>query len=434
LSQQRVSSYAELLSGKELANRVIAREGLRLTPAEVMGDIQATVVPGTVIIDVTVTSDSADQTYAIAQGLGASFSDEVAALENAPGTAVTPVRVTVVAAPERPTVPSSPSLTTDLTIGLLVGLVLGLVVAVVRDRRDNSLRDEDRAAQAAGAPVLAYVPQDKEATRAPSGQLVAGPLAEAFQVLRTGLQFVAVDVKPRVLMVTSATQGEGKTSTALHLAGALARTGQRVLLVEVDLRRPGLSERLDLVEGVGLTNVLAGTAQLDDVLQSLGGDRQFDVLGAGPRPPSPSDLLASQAMTSLLAVLRDRWDVVILDAPPLLPVADAAALSALADGVLLCIRWGATNESDVERAHALLERSGARTLGAVFTFVPSSASGYGYGYDAPDPRSRRARRRRRRLAQDALENAAAAPEGHPLPSSEPEELREEPATPSGERG
>ena len=165
------------------------------------------------------------------------------------------------------------------------------------------------------------------------------PRSEAFRQLRTNLQFVNVDHPHKVSVVTSSLPGEGKTTTTLNLAIALASSGQKVLVIEADLRRPG-ADRL-LIEGaVGLTNVLAGRVQLPQAIQPWSGD--VDLLASGPLPPNPSELSASRHMEAPLKELRDQYDMVLIDTPPLLPVTHAAAAAPATDGVLLVSRFQKT--------------------------------------------------------------------------------------------
>lgn len=150
----------------------------------------------------------------------------------------------------------------------------------------------------------------------------ATPWSESFRVLRTNMQYVEVDHDQKVFVVSSSLPSEGKTTTAANLAITLALANQRVALVECDLRRPLIANRLGLDDGVGTTSVLIGKVHLRDALQKYT-DTDLWVLSSGPIPPNPSELLQSNAMEKLLGQLRDEFDIVILDAPPLLPVTDA---------------------------------------------------------------------------------------------------------------
>ncbi|MEJ7703131.1 MAG: CpsD/CapB family tyrosine-protein kinase [Geodermatophilaceae bacterium] len=279
---------------------------------------------------------------------------------------------------------------------------------------------------------------------------------ESYRQIRTSLQFVNVDDPPRVLVVTSSISGEGKSTTAINLALVLAQSGQRVVLVEADLRRPRVTRYMRLVSGVGLTNVLVGNAELSEVLQPWR-DGKLTVLAAGPHPPNPSELLGSAQMSHVLAELRENNDYVIIDAPPLLPVTDAAVLSVLADGAVIVTRYGSTKREILRTAAESLQSIDARLVGTVINMVvmkggqgSSYGYGYGYGYEtdstAPrdlDPRTgkgrkaisrsrgrttarhrRRAQQGRRRLGggelratQDRAQDRATQDQGHVPDSS-----------------
>jgi capsular exopolysaccharide synthesis family protein len=184
---------------------------------------------------------------------------------------------------------------------------------------------------------------------------------------------VNVDNRPRVIAVTSSLPGEGKTSTALNLAAALAEAGNAVMLVEADLRRPTLAGSLGLVPEVGLTTVLIGQATVEEVTQSAGDN--FSVITSGPIPPNPSELLASAATQAVLKELAQQADFTIIDSAPLLPVADGAEVAALADATLLVARWGRTGRHQIAQAVETLERVNQRPVGTVLNMAKARGSG-----------------------------------------------------------
>jgi capsular exopolysaccharide synthesis family protein len=383
-SQQRVTSYARLLTGEELAGRVIRRLGLDSTPADLTDRISATAVQDTVLIDVTVTDPSPRLARQIALTVGSEFRSMVRDLETPPGATTTPVTVTVSDRPELPQRPSEPQTIRNVGIGLLAGLLLGGAGAVARARLDRSVKRLEEIGELTGAAVVGTIVRDDAlakthvADRAGGGRVV-----EDFRQLRTNLQFLNVDRPPTVVMVSSPLPAEGKTTVVVNLALALADAGRRVVVVEADLRRPKVTKYLGLVGGVGLTNVLAGTAELGEVMQSYSSGR-LSVLAAGPTPPNPGELLASSHMGDLLEKLRSEYDYVLVDAPPLLPVADASGLAARTDGVLLALRYGSTTRDQLRQTATTLDRVGATCLGVVVTVVPPKAdivAGHGYGYD-----------------------------------------------------
>lgn len=208
------------------------------------------------------------------------------------------------------------------------------------------------------------------------------PAAEAYRVLRTNLQFMGLDRPLQALAVTSATPGEGKSLTSANLAAAFAQAGQRVLLVDADLRRPMLAKMFGLNRRAwgGLTTVLAGSQELAEAVQETPVPG-LSVLASGPIPPNPAELLGAQRMTELLARLRAEWDLVIVDTPPVLAVADASILAPRLDGVLLVVRAGQVGYPQAKRAKEALDAVGARVLGAVVDGVQcQGGDGYYYYY------------------------------------------------------
>jgi capsular exopolysaccharide synthesis family protein len=197
-----------------------------------------------------------------------------------------------------------------------------------------------------------------------------------------------IDNPPRVIVVTSPLPGDGKSTVAANLAAALSMADRRVVLIDGDLRRPVVAESFGLVEGAGLTDLLIGRVDFADVAQQVGGLPNLLVLAAGPTPPNPSELLGSKAMRRLLDWLADRGYTVIIDAPPLLPVTDAAVLTASADGALIAVSAGQTLDTQLTAALGALNAVQGHTLGVVLNRVSPKAANTGYygGYYAAEPR------------------------------------------------
>ncbi|EOM75961.1 protein-tyrosine kinase [Rhodococcus rhodnii LMG 5362] len=350
-SQQRVTSYTQLITGETLAQRTIDRLGIDANAAELASQVTATSAPDTVLIDLDVQDASPERARDIANAMSDEFVVMVRELETPEFGGAPAARVVVEQRADTPAAPVSPKTTRNLALGFAVGLLLGIAFAVLRDRLDNTVKDRRTVEEITGTAMIGTVPFDKERlTTQPidfaSGNSVS---AESFRELRTNLQFLEVDNPPRVIVVTSSLPGEGKTTTAINLALVLAESGKRVCLVEGDLRKPRVSTYMGIMGSAGLSSVLAGRADLEDVLQDAG-HSGMQVLASGPIPPNPSELLGSDTARQVLATLRAEFDYVVVDASPLLPVTDAAVLSAMADGALLVARHGETKKEQLARA------------------------------------------------------------------------------------
>ncbi|QPG72103.1 polysaccharide biosynthesis tyrosine autokinase [Mycolicibacterium mucogenicum] len=383
-SQQRVISYAQLLMGKTLAQRTVDKLKLGIPAAELQSKVKATVKPNTVLINVDVLDASPVQAAEIANALSDEFVNMVRELET-PEHGVQPdARVVVeqrASVPERPVVPD---IVENILIGLGVGILLGIVLAVARHVLDNTLKGRESVEEIAGAGMVGGIPLDKQCVRQPAISFAKdnSPIAEAFRKLRTNLSFLAVDNPPRVIVVTSSVAGEGKSTTAINIALALAEGEQNVVLVDGDMRRPSVAKLLGVDGPVGLSTVLSGAVSLDEALQKTRFDR-LSVLSAGAIPPNPSELLGSQVASKLLAELRAQFDYVIIDSSPLLAVTDGAILAAHSDGAIMLARYGRTRREQMAHAVSNLQAVGATLLGVVLTMVPTrgdKAYAYAYGY------------------------------------------------------
>jgi capsular exopolysaccharide synthesis family protein len=368
LAQERLASYAKLITGPDIARGVLSQLDLPMSAKTLRRKITATTVPDTVLIDVTVTDSSPQRALQIAQMLDTQFTAAVTELETAAG-GESPVKVTVTQLPQLPTEPSSPQTVRNGLIGGAVGLVLGAVLALMWRVLRRSVTDPREAAELAGAPVVGVVPRDRTLRKQHvPGRTVGGPY-EDFRRIRSNLQFLGVGASPDVLMVTSAVPAEGKSILMLNLAASLAEVGRTVTVVEADLRSPGVAGYLGLAGDTGLAQVLSGEADVDDVVQTYeqGG---FSVVVAGEVPPDAPALLESAQMPLLLEQLRGRNDVVLVEGPPLLAVADSAVLARSTNGVLLAVRYDRTRREQLDQAAAVLELAGARIVGVVLTMVP----------------------------------------------------------------
>ncbi|MGH2819476.1 MAG: polysaccharide biosynthesis tyrosine autokinase, partial [Candidatus Rokuibacteriota bacterium] len=297
---------------------------------------------------------------------------------------ISPGRVTQPAAPAAS--PSSPQPLRAGGLALMAGLALGIGLAFLRERLDERVRSRDALEANLGTPVLAAVPRIRAWKRKDVALLLArqqpeSPIAETYRTLRTGVLFAAEQRQAKVILVTSATAGEGKSSVAANLGLLLAQAGSKVVLVSADLRKPRLSKFFGIPEGRGLTNVLSGELPWSEALVPEAPN--LAVLPAGIGPGNPAEVLASGAMKELLEELLTVSDVVLLDAPPVLPVADAVSLAPRVDGVLFVTDASKASKKVLLLARQQLEQVGARFIGAVLNnFNPKKVdTGYGSYYE-----------------------------------------------------
>jgi capsular exopolysaccharide synthesis family protein len=352
--------------------------------------VKVTNPTGTVILQVSASASTPEAARDLAEAWLHGVVAQVEKIESADGK-TPPVTIIPGDSARLPTAPSSPNAGLNLALGALVGLLLGVGYAVVRDRMDRRIRSPEGVEAATGVSVVGALPLEPALSKGSSLLPLASEpgdhrewaaLAETFRGLRTNLQYMSVDDPPRAIVVTSPLPGDGKSFTAANLAITIAASGQPVVLIDGDLRRPRIASLFGLPEGAGLSDILAGRAEPFEVLQPTHDTGNLMVLGAGPIPPNPSEILGSERMRHLVGELSSAA-LVIIDSPPLLPVTDAAVLSTRADGALVVVNTGRTTYEVLEHALDLLDKAKGHALGIVLNRVPTSGAGaarYGYQY------------------------------------------------------
>jgi len=301
--------------------------------------------------------------------------------------------------------PSRPNKTRNIMLSILVGLIGGIGLALLREYLDNTVKTPDDIETLARLPSLAVVPALSNSNGKRTGRfakllkapVVAGKegraelishnmpqsqMSEAFRALRTSLLLSQADHPPQVILMTSALPREGKTTAAVNLAVTLAQLGDKTLLVDADLRKPGINRALSLVDGkhAGLSSYLAGVSSLDLITVPHPAITNLAAIPTGPIPPNPADLLSSRRLTELIAELRTRYKFVVIDSPPIMAATDAVILSVLVDGVLLVVRSGETPKEAFTRTRDLLAGVKCRMLGVVLNAVDASSPDYYYSY------------------------------------------------------
>lgn len=284
-----------------------------------------------------------------------------------------------------PSTPISPRPLLNILLAAIAGLLLGAAFVFLMVYIDDTIKDPDDVQEVVGLPTLGTVMRMKgDRGRQEIYRLVTllyprSAAAEAYRTIRTNIEFASIDAPNRILLVTSALTGEGKTVTAANLAVAFAQAGRPVLLVDADLRKPGIHRIFDLSNERGLTTLLRREVSVDTVAHPTE-QANLRVVTTGPLPPNPAELLASQRMRVILDRLTAGGDLIIIDGPPLQAVTDSAILSSFANGTLLVVGAGRSRRDAVRMGREALAKAGANVLGVVLNGVKAPAQGDYYGY------------------------------------------------------
>lgn len=394
LASSSVKTFVDLGSSRLVAQRVIDDLGLDTTPEGLVTRVAVTNPLDTVSLRVTASASSPEAARDLAEAWVRGMAAEVNVLETQDEAEPGSVYLVPIDSARLPSAPSSPNTRLALALGGLIGCAIAFGYAMLRYTLDRRIRSVEAVERETDVAVVGTIPDEKTFTAdnrlipfdggnsAGSSNAHLFLIAEAMRELRTNIQFMDVDNPPRVMVVTSPLPGDGKSTTASNLAITLASGGQKVALIDGDLRRPMIGSIFGLPEGAGLSDVLAGRADIADVAHRIGQDGRLLVIGAGKVPPNPSEVLGSARMKELLATIAGEA-IVIVDAPPLLPVTDAAVLAHSTDGAIVVATVGRTTYDVLGKALGKLERAGARPLGIVLNRVPRRGSGaayYGYQY------------------------------------------------------
>lgn len=381
-SQARVQSYVKTVQSPVVLQPAIDSLGLNTSPEELASRVTATNELNTVLIDISVEDRSPVQAAALAQAIANSLIGAVDSLEKPKTGGTSPVSLSVITPAKSSASPTAPNTRMNIALGFVLGLVLGVGAAIVRSSLDNRVRGELDLRSVTDLPLLGGVAFSADVPKSPllTQTSPQSPRAESFRQMRTNLQFANVAGKSRSVIVTSSLPGEGKSTTATNLAISLAQAGQKVCLVDADLRRPSVNQYLGLDRNVGLTTALLGEMTVGDLLHKWGDDDLY-VLTSGRIPPNPSELLGSQEMQQLIVALEGAFDVVVIDTPPVLPVTDATVLAQHVGGVILVVGAHRIKRNELERSLQALRLVEADVLGVILNRIPlKGADAYAYSY------------------------------------------------------
>ncbi len=369
-TQQRAQSYVELATAP-----LVLGEAAKEVGVADRGDLEDSVTvewiaPATSVLKITVVNASPEDAAALANGIADQLTAVVARIERSTTGQPAPVKVSTVRLAVPPESPKSPKPLANLVLGLMLGLLIGLPLVLARALLDRSVSDSAGLVEATGEPPLGVI----GSSRAGGLLLREHPqslAAEAFRKLRTAIRFARPEAAATSLVVTGPQAGAGASTVAANLALAMVEAGRRVIVVDGNLADPALSKLFGLADAPGLCEVLAGDAELETAL-ATGGEAGLQVLPAGKLAEGSGSVLAGPPMVGLLERLEAQADVVIIDAPSVLPFAAAAELAAIADAVLVVARYGKTKVEEVQQAWQTLEQVGTTVLGVVVNGVPGS--------------------------------------------------------------
>jgi capsular exopolysaccharide synthesis family protein len=369
LSQQLVKSFAQIIESRPTAEAALRLDPQPFTPRQLQAKINAEPAEETLLINLTVEDTDPARAKRLANNVARAFISAVPGFQS--GSAL---RVSLVEPALTSSEPVRPRPKLNVALGLVLGLVLGIGLAFLREFLDRSIKAPEELESAASAPVVGTIPPFRASKQPiPVAEQPRTAAAEAFRKLRTNFAFMGVDRESLCCVVTSPAAADGKSTVAVNLAIALAQAGQRVALIDADLRKPSLHKLFRIQQRVGTTTVLLDQADIHDAIQDLGPGFPA-VLTSGQLPPNPSELLGSRRMGELVAELRAAYEVVLIDCPPLLPVTDPKVVSRYADGVLVIARAGTTTRDQAQAVRAASDKAGATIFGTVLNATPVTES------------------------------------------------------------
>ena len=383
-SQQRVKSYAQIINSPVNLEPVVKELKLKISAEDLSKNITASAPLDTVLISLTVTDTNPKRAARIANAVAQQFGITVKSLELQEIDTESPIKVSIAKFAVPPTAPASPKKSINYALGLMLGFGLGFGIASLRKLLDNTVKNEDDLGD---IPLLAAIGFDLNADEKPLITQIGRYAArtEAFRTLRTNLKHANPGVNPQSIVITSALPNEGKSTSAINIAISLTQSGERVLLVEADLRRPKIPIYLEFASKViGLSELLSSPTKLTWPIvkkhMRKHPEIELQVLTSGRIPPNPAELLESGRFRELMTILKAKFDYIIIDCPPLLPITDAAIVAAQTDGAILVSHAGTTKIPHYQGARDAIRGVGALVLGVILNKIPEEAMEYEYGY------------------------------------------------------
>ncbi|WP_182355192.1 polysaccharide biosynthesis tyrosine autokinase [Flaviflexus huanghaiensis] len=374
-AERQVQSFVQVVSTASVLQPVIDELNLDATPASLSRSISASSPNATSLIEIAATGDTPTEVTDLANAVAASLVSTVDDLAPTSSDGLNLVSASVIDPATVPTTPTAPKPMTNLALAVILGLLLAFGQALLREVLDTRVRDAADIQEVTDKPILATVGHISK-NMTPSERRAH---SEAYRRLRTNVTFVGLGgERKKSLVITSSLLDEGKTQTAVSLASVLAQAGETVLLIDADLRRPSVANRLQIDNELGLTDILTKRGTLADL--AIPAATNLWVLPSGTVPPNPSELLGSGAMKQLLSLAEREFDYVVLDTPPVLPVTDAVVVASQAGGAIVVSRAGVTKRSQIQSTIDVLESGLVSTLGLVLNDAELKSREERYGY------------------------------------------------------
>lgn len=395
----QIATYPQLVKTEVVLQPVINQLGLNMTVDELGALVTASNPSKTFMVDITVETKSPQSSAAIANAVAESLSEQVSGALYSGSKKSSPVQLSVVQTAQTPQSASSPKTALYLAVGLVAGIVVGVLVALLKDILNTKISSTDDVRSLTGATSLGSIPDD-EALNENKPIILAEPngaIAEDYRRIRTNLDFLRVGDNAKhgqLIVMTSVSPSEGKTTTSVNVAAALAEDGKSVLLIDADLRHPSVAHKLGIEGHVGLTHILSGQAVPANVVQKYW-HSNLHILPAGKRPANASILLNSDLMKQLVDQARTQYNYVLIDTAPLSVASDATVFGKSAGGVVLVTGKGVTEKKDLQDSVQALKSVDVPLLGFIFTFADPkkihSDNYYYYQDGAEKPRNGRSR-------------------------------------------
>lgn len=377
ISQKLVNTYAQVAKSDTVIAATIKNLGLKTTPSELAESISVAQLEETEILKITVSSTNPKIPALVANELAKVFRLEIVRLLN-------DSNIHVVDVAKEPSVAAKPNRTINMAAGLFFGIMGGLFLVYMREYMDNKINSQLDIQKHVGLGVIGSIPKFKRSFDSIEGDLVMkydpkSPESESFRSIRTNIQFANIDEKIKTILVTSAVQGEGKTTVAANMAVAFAGIGKNVVIIDCDFRNPTLGRIFGVSNNDGITDILLLKKPYEGYLKETWAEN-LQILTAGRSVQNPAEILQSDKMKELIESLKQKFDYVIVDTPPAVVVTDAIIASSFSDAVLLVCSAGNVSIDDAKRAKDVLEGVSAKLMGAVLNGIPKSEVSEYYKY------------------------------------------------------